>query len=194
MACQQYHTLGRITNSMVAVLFFETFYVVDSLWNESAVLTTMDITTDGFGFMLANGLLTWLPMNYSLQARFLADFPVDMSLTHTLIVIATQCVGYYIFRSANGQKDKFRRYGAAAPQNKGTSPLPSCRFRSQGNTFCIHCQLTFIYYMELLLIRLEVHGDKVGIQVADQRMVGNCSPHQLLWRLAHGPCLVIALR
>ncbi|KAK5814483.1 ERG4/ERG24 ergosterol biosynthesis protein [Linnemannia elongata] len=119
MACQQYHTLGRITNSMVAVLFFETFYVVDSLWNESAVLTTMDITTDGFGFMLANGLLTWLPMNYSLQARFLADFPVDMSLTHALIVIATQCVGYYIFRSANGQKDNFRRYGADHPMNKG---------------------------------------------------------------------------
>ncbi|KAF9099786.1 erg24, C-14 sterol reductase [Mortierella sp. GBA35] len=119
MACQQYHTLGRITNSMAAVLFFETFYVVDSLWNESAVLTTMDITTDGFGFMLANGLLTWLPMNYSLQARFLADFPVDMTLSHSLIVIATQCIGYYIFRSANGQKDNFRRYGANAPQNKG---------------------------------------------------------------------------
>ena len=119
MACQQWHDLGRITNSMVAVLVFETFYVVDSLWNESSVLTTMDITTDGFGFMLANGLLTWLPMNYSLQARFLAAFPVDMSLTHTLIVITTQCVGYYIFRSANLQKDSFRRYGADAPQNKG---------------------------------------------------------------------------
>ncbi|KAF9931759.1 erg24, C-14 sterol reductase [Mortierella alpina] len=119
MACRQYHDLGRITNSMVAVLVFETFYVVDSLWNEAAVLTTMDITTDGFGFMLANGLLTWLPMNYSLQARFLAAYPVDMSLAHGLVVIATQCVGYYIFRSANGQKDNFRRYGAAAPQNKG---------------------------------------------------------------------------
>ncbi|KAF9295868.1 erg24, C-14 sterol reductase [Mortierella antarctica] len=119
MACRQYQDLGRITNSMAAVLFFETFYVVDSLWNESAVLTTMDITTDGFGFMLANGLLTWLPMNYSLQARFLAAFPVDMSLAHCLLVIGTQCVGYWIFRGANGQKDNFRRYGANAPQNKG---------------------------------------------------------------------------
>lgn len=147
MACQQYHTLGRITNSMVAVLFFETFYVVDSLWNESAVLTTMDITTDGFGFMLANGLLTWLPMNYSLQARFLADFPVDMSLTHSLIVIAAQCVGYYIFRSANGQKDNFRRYGANAPQNKGTSPSLSLSFSISRKKYFLQstvCQLTSV--------------------------------------------------
>ncbi|KAI1314805.1 erg24, C-14 sterol reductase [Mortierella claussenii] len=119
MACKQYHDLGRLTNSMIAVQLFETFYVVDSLWNESAVLTTMDITTDGFGFMLANGLLTWLPMNYSLQARFLAAYPVDMSLAHTILVIATQCIGYYIFRGANGQKDRFRRYGVADPRNKG---------------------------------------------------------------------------
>ncbi|KAF9350050.1 erg24, C-14 sterol reductase [Mortierella sp. AD094] len=119
MACKQYHDLGRITNSMILVQLFEAFYVVDSLWNESAVLTTMDITTDGFGFMLANGLLTWLPMNYSLQARYLASFPVDMTPFHFFIVIATQCIGYYIFRGANGQKDKFRRYGASAPQNKG---------------------------------------------------------------------------
>ncbi|KAF9156954.1 erg24, C-14 sterol reductase [Actinomortierella ambigua] len=120
MACHQYITLGgRVTNSMILVLIFETFYVVDSLWNESAVLTTMDITTDGFGFMLANGLLTWVPMNYCIQARYLAIFPIDMTLSHTLLVIGTQCIGYWIFRGANGQKDKFRRYGADAPQNKG---------------------------------------------------------------------------
>jgi delta14-sterol reductase len=85
----------------------------------------MDITTDGFGFMLANGLLTWLPMNYSLQARFLATFPVDMSLAHSLLVFGTQFIGYYIFRSANGQKDNFRRYGADAPQNKGKCSMSS---------------------------------------------------------------------
>ncbi|KAG0293594.1 erg24, C-14 sterol reductase [Dissophora globulifera] len=118
-ACQQYSMLGRITNSMAAVLFFETFYVVDALWNEASILTTMDITTDGFGFMLANGLLTWLPMNYSLQARYLAAYPVDMSIFHCFVVFGVQCIGYYIFRGANGQKDKFRRYGASAPQNKG---------------------------------------------------------------------------
>jgi delta14-sterol reductase len=43
------------------------YYVVDALWNERAILTTMDITTDGFGYMLAFGDLVWVPFTYSLQ-------------------------------------------------------------------------------------------------------------------------------
>jgi delta14-sterol reductase len=33
-ACEQYIRLGRLTDSMVLVLIFEAYYVVDSLWNE----------------------------------------------------------------------------------------------------------------------------------------------------------------
>ena len=33
----------------------------------------MDITTDGFGYMLAFGDLSWVPFTYSLQARILVD-------------------------------------------------------------------------------------------------------------------------
>ena len=36
-------------------------YVADALYNERAILSTMDITTDGFGFMLAFGDLAWVP-------------------------------------------------------------------------------------------------------------------------------------
>jgi hypothetical protein len=50
-------------------------YVLDALYFEKAILTTMDITTDGFGFMLAFGDLAWVPFTYSLQARFLVDHP-----------------------------------------------------------------------------------------------------------------------
>ncbi|KAI7886424.1 ERG4/ERG24 ergosterol biosynthesis protein [Lichtheimia hyalospora FSU 10163] len=108
MACKQYTDLGRITNSMVLVLAFHTFYVADALWNEEAVLTTMDITTDGFGFMLAFGLYTWVPMNYTLQARYLVDFPRDMSYYEVAAVLALNGLGYFIFRSANSQKNAFR--------------------------------------------------------------------------------------
>lgn len=47
--------------------------MLDALWFEPAILTTMDITTDGFGFMLAFGDLAWVPFTYSLQARVLVD-------------------------------------------------------------------------------------------------------------------------
>lgn len=67
--------LGYVTNSMLLVNGFAAFYVIDALWNESAILTTMDITTDGFGFMLAFGDLAWVPFTYTIQARFLVDYP-----------------------------------------------------------------------------------------------------------------------
>lgn len=35
----------------------------------------MDITSDGFGFMLAFGDLAWVPFTYTLQARYLVDHP-----------------------------------------------------------------------------------------------------------------------
>lgn len=55
------------------VTLFQGIYVADALACESSILTTMDITTDGFGFMLAFGDLTWVPFTYSLQARIAAS-------------------------------------------------------------------------------------------------------------------------
>ncbi|KAI8147973.1 ergosterol biosynthesis ERG4/ERG24 [Fennellomyces sp. T-0311] len=98
-AVKQYVDLGRVTNSMGLVVFLHAFYVAESLWNEEAVLTTMDITSDGFGFMLAFGLYTWVPMTYTLQARYLVDFPRDMSYVEFGLVLALNFLGYFIFRN-----------------------------------------------------------------------------------------------
>ncbi|CAO3608486.1 unnamed protein product [Mucor hiemalis] len=110
LAAKQYVDLGYITNTMILVQFFQSWYVIDSLWNEEAVLTTMDITTDGFGFMLAFGLYTWVPFTYTLQARYLVDFPRSISWVEFGAILALNFLGYYIFRSANSQKNEFRSY------------------------------------------------------------------------------------
>jgi hypothetical protein len=60
---------------LALVCIFHGMYVLDGLWFEKAILTTMDITTDGFGFMLVFGDLAWVPFTYSLQARYLLDHP-----------------------------------------------------------------------------------------------------------------------
>lgn len=104
----QHATLGRVTDSMVLVNAFQFWYVLDSFVNEQAVLTTMDIAVDGFGFMLSFGDLCWVPFIYSLQARYLAIFPVDLGARGVAAVLAVQAVGYCIFRGANGQKNRFR--------------------------------------------------------------------------------------
>jgi len=75
---------------------------------ESAILTTMDITTDGFGFMLAFGDLVWVPFIYTLQTRYLAVYPLSLGLYGNAGVLSVLALGYYIFRSANNEKNRFR--------------------------------------------------------------------------------------
>ncbi|EPY50268.1 C-14 sterol reductase Erg24 [Schizosaccharomyces cryophilus OY26] len=108
-ACRQYVLLnGRITDSMVLVLVFHSWYVLDSLFYENAVLTTMDVTTDGLGYMLCLGNLAWVPFTYGLQARYLSFHPVDLGIPCTIAIIFLQLLGYYIFRGTNSQKNMFR--------------------------------------------------------------------------------------
>ena len=78
----------------------------------------MDITTDGFGFMLSVGDLLWVPFVYSLQVRYLAFHPVDLSPLGVAGILALVSTGYYIFRTANGEKNDFRN---------GKNPKSACR-------------------------------------------------------------------
>jgi len=67
---------------MLLVNLGQAVYVWDALFAESSILTTMDVTTDGFGFMLAFGDLAWVPFTYSLQTRYLVHHdPVRAELT-----------------------------------------------------------------------------------------------------------------
>ena len=66
---------AQVSPAMILVNVFQLIYVCDALWNEASVLTTMDITTEGFGFMLVFGDLTWVPFVYCTQARYLLDHP-----------------------------------------------------------------------------------------------------------------------
>ncbi|OZJ05442.1 hypothetical protein BZG36_01634 [Bifiguratus adelaidae] len=105
---KQYDSLGKVTIGMILVNVLQDFYIVDSLWNETAILTTMDITTDGFGWMLSFGLLTWVPMVYSLQTRYLAMHPRELSIPEIALTIAVAGIGYWIFRGTNSEKNTFR--------------------------------------------------------------------------------------
>lgn len=104
----QYKAYGYITDSILLVSAFQTLYILDAYWMETAILTTMDITTDGFGFMLAFGDLVWVPFVYSLQAKYLATYPLTLGPYASAGVLAVLGSGYYIFRSANNEKNRFR--------------------------------------------------------------------------------------
>ena len=76
------------------VTISQAVYVLDALYMEPAILTTIDITTDGFGFMLSFGDLVWVPFIFSLQARYLAVHPVQLGPLYVALILAVQGVGY----------------------------------------------------------------------------------------------------
>lgn len=143
---KQYDRYGYVTDSMWLIVVFQSFYVVDALWFEEAFFSTMDVAylpvphflfrfrvliggrTDGSGFMLDMGNLVVVAMFYCLQARYLVSNPVHLGPFGIAGVLALKGLGYYLFRSANLQKDKFK---ADDPSVRG---IPSWDIGLSGKT------------------------------------------------------------
>jgi Delta14-sterol reductase len=104
----QYKAHGFLSDSILFTTAFQALYVGDALYMEPAILTTIDVTTDGFGFMLAFGDFAWLPFIYSMQSRYLAVYPLQLGITGVAGILAVQAVGFWIFRSSNNEKNRFR--------------------------------------------------------------------------------------
>jgi hypothetical protein len=64
------------------------------------------------------GNCLWVAYFYCLQARFLVSNPVVLGPLGVAGVLCMKAVGYYVFRSANLQKDRFK---ADHPSVKSTS-------------------------------------------------------------------------
>jgi len=107
-AHEQFRRLGNVSPAMILVCLFQGLYVVDALWFEPAILTTMDVTTDGFGFMLAFGDLVWVPFTYSLQARYVLERGPELDAKTLVAIVSVKVLGYAIFRGSNSQKNLFR--------------------------------------------------------------------------------------
>lgn len=109
MMAKEFELRGSVSSSMMLVCSFQFWYILDALWFEEAILTTMDVVHDGFGFMLAFGDLAWVPFTYSLQARYIVDHGIDLPLWLASCIFGLNFLGYWIFRGSNSQKNSFRR-------------------------------------------------------------------------------------
>lgn len=99
---------GTFTWSLAFVVFGHCVYVIDALINEPAILSTMDITDEGFGYMLSFGDLCWVPFLYTLQARYLFEHPQHWNAISLGFFILAFIIGYAVFRLSNNEKNKFR--------------------------------------------------------------------------------------
>lgn len=106
---KDYQMDKQLDYALVAVAVFQTLYVADALWFEDAILTTMDIIYEGFGFMLSFGDLAWVPFLYCLQGRYLLEHPNPMPWYCLASIALLNFIGYYIFRGSNSQKNDFRK-------------------------------------------------------------------------------------
>ena len=68
------------------------------------------------GYMLCWGSFVWLPFMYTLQGKYLVQYPVQLAPTEFMAILGLGLCGYWIFRSCNNQKDYFR-------QTQGKKPI-----------------------------------------------------------------------
>jgi len=105
---KQYELHGFVSNGMLLTNILQLIYIVDFFIHEEWYLGTVDIIHDRFGFMLCWGDCVWLPFTYTLQAFYLVQNPIQLNNYLFLFLLFLGLLGYYIFRTANKQKDDFR--------------------------------------------------------------------------------------
>ena len=109
-AAKQYELHGTVTTPMLLVCGFQLLYVVDYFVHEKAILATMDIKHENFGWMLCWGDFPWVPFVYSLQAMYLVSHTHELAWWAIAAILALNMGGYFLFRSVNSQKDRFREH------------------------------------------------------------------------------------
>lgn len=126
MAYKQYQLHGSVSSGMILINIFQLIYIFDACYCEKSFLSTMDITTEGFGFMLAFADFTWIPVVYSLQARYMVTHYETLSYPMIALILALKFGGLIVFRGANSQKDLYRR-DPTHPDVKHLKTLPTAR-------------------------------------------------------------------
>lgn len=105
---KQYRTYGYVSDSIILTAAVQSYYVLEGQYAEAGIMSMIDITTDGLGFMLTFGDIVWVPFLYSTQCRYLSVYPVQLGWAGVVAIGAVFCLGVYIFRAANTQKNLFR--------------------------------------------------------------------------------------
>lgn len=105
----QLQTQGSLSAAMMVVSLCQLIYIVDFFVFESNLLSMIDIIEENFGFMLWFGFLVWMPFNFTLQQQYILAADPQLSTPAAVGVLLLSVAGYYMFRSSNLQKLKFRR-------------------------------------------------------------------------------------
>lgn len=104
-----YQTSGsKVDHALVLIVASQLLYILDVLWFEDGILTTMDILHEGHGYMLTAGMMI-MPFFYSLHTLYIFQYPKNYNAYKIAGLVALNIIGYVIFRGSNSQKNQFRK-------------------------------------------------------------------------------------
>jgi protein-S-isoprenylcysteine O-methyltransferase Ste14 len=127
MAAAQYGKLGTLTTPMILTCVLQMIYIADFFFFESTLLGMWDILYENYGFMLVHAFLVWMPFNFSLQAQFLVTRSTSLPTWEAVAIGVLFLLGYYIFRTANLQKFRFRTDPSALIWGKPPTYIKTAR-------------------------------------------------------------------
>jgi delta14-sterol reductase len=99
---------GKLSDGMILYQFFSLVYSVDYYYNESAMLSTWDIISEHYGFMLIFGNYWWMWFAFCVQGWYLVHDNTRIAPAIQIAIVTFFFVGYYIFRTSNSQKNSFK--------------------------------------------------------------------------------------
>ena len=105
----QHERHGVLTPQMICMVAFWFAYLFTHYVKEEFMLSTWDIISENFGFMLVWGDLVYVPFLYSLPCWWLVDQTTPFSTVQWLGLSVFFLAALWIFREANWQKERFKR-------------------------------------------------------------------------------------
>ncbi|MBV1857129.1 MAG: DUF1295 domain-containing protein [Nannocystaceae bacterium] len=105
----QIETQGSLSTAMLVVTLCQALYIVDFFVLEANLLSMIDIIEENLGFMLWLAFLVWMPFNFTIQQQYILAAEPSLSTVAAIGLLLLNAGGYYIFRSANLQKQQFRQ-------------------------------------------------------------------------------------
>eukprot|EP00638_Chattonella_subsalsa_P020322 CAMPEP_0117870340 /NCGR_PEP_ID=MMETSP0950-20121206/9785_1 /TAXON_ID=44440 /ORGANISM="Chattonella subsalsa, Strain CCMP2191" /LENGTH=417 /DNA_ID=CAMNT_0005722615 /DNA_START=32 /DNA_END=1282 /DNA_ORIENTATION=- len=112
-AMKEMEVAGFISAPMLFMVLAHFLYVNACMKGEECIPTTWDIFYEKWGYMLIFWNFSGVPFSYCYSSLHILNMrkngsPIEHSVTYTVAVYLLLIVGYYIWDTANSQKNKFR--------------------------------------------------------------------------------------